>query len=416
MTIQAKPTTYTKVWAATGSKIAAEDFKISRGWEVEKPPFEVMNWLQNRQDQWIAHTNQRGIAQWDANTEYKANVSYVTGATTGVVYRAVTDSVAVNPETDMTGKWVAAFDASQYAYSKAQSDAITAAERVTSNGLYLKVASNFADLSNLPTARNNLSVFSKAEVNSLTATERSTSDAKYTHRVNNLSDLTNTATARTNLNVFSKTETYAKTETYSRTEIGNIFLSKADNLASLVDKSAARTNLEVYSKVEVDDLLPAGEVRTFAANINVPGFIPCDGRSLSRAAYPRLFAAIGTAHGSVDSNSFNVPDYRGVFLRGFDAIGGAARDMDRGRIFPAFQKGTLVGGYDDNTASANVGVLEGKSTRDYGGDRINLELYTLPNAVYAGDTSRIARPNTDAEAWYTVTRPVNMPVYFYIRA
>ena len=92
MTIQTKPTTYTKVWAATGSKIAAEDFKISRGWEVEKPPFEIMNWLQNRQDQWIAHTNQRGIAQWDANTEYKANVSYVTGATTGVVYRAVTES------------------------------------------------------------------------------------------------------------------------------------------------------------------------------------------------------------------------------------------------------------------------------------------------------------------------------------
>lgn len=333
MTIQSKPTTYTKVWAATGSKIAAEDFKISRGWEVEKPPFEIMNWLQNRQDQWIAHTNQRGIAQWDTNTEYKANVSYVTGATTGNVYRAVTDSVAVNPETDMTGKWVSAFDASQYAYSKAQSDAITAAERVTSNGLYLKVASNFADLSNLATARSNLSVFSKAEVNSLDATERSTSDAKYTHRVNNLSDLANTATARTNLNVFSKTETYAKTETYSQTETGNIFLSKADNLASLVDKSAARTNLDVYSKAETDAIIPAGAVMPFAMATAPTGWIPCDGRSLSRTAYPRLFAAIGTLYGSANGSSFNVPDYRGEFLRGWDN----GRGIDVGRLFGTFQ-------------------------------------------------------------------------------
>ena len=337
MTIQAKPTTYTKVWAATGSKIAAEDFKISRGWEVEKPPFEVMNWLQNRQDQWIAHTNQRGIAQWDANTEYKANVSYVTGSTTGVVYRAVTDSVAVNPETDMTGKWVAAFDASQYAYSKAQSDVIAAAERATSNDLYLKVASNFADLSNLPTARSNLSVFSKAEVNSLTATERTTSDGKYLQRLSNLSDLVDVTAARANLNVFSKTETYAKTETYSQTEAGNIFLSKADNLASLVDKSAARTNLDVYSKAETDAIIPAGAVMPFAMAAAPTGWIPCDGRTLSRTAYPRLFSAIGTLYGAPDASSFRVPDYRGEFLRGWDATGGAGRGVDAGRAFPSFQ-------------------------------------------------------------------------------
>ena len=401
MTIQTKPTTYTKVWAATGSKIAAEDFKISRGWEVEKPPFEIMNWLQNRQDQWIAHTNQRGIAQWDANTEYKANVSYVTGATTGVVYRAVTDSVAVNPETDMTGKWVAAFDASQYAYSKAQSDAITAAERVTSNGLYLKVASNFADLSNLATARNNLSVYSKAEVNSLDATERSTSDAKYTHRVNNLSDLVNTATARTNLNVFSKTETYAKTETYSQTEVGNIFLSKADNLASLVDKSAARTNLDVYSKAETDAIIPAGAVMPFAMATAPTGWIPCDGRTLSRAAYPRLFSAIGTLYGAPDASSFRVPDYRGEFLRGWDATGGTGRGVDAGRVFPSAQGDEL---------------------------RSHLHVINLQQLNSAGDNSwgklatgneapEGAIPDINSNATGGVeTRPRNWPVAYAIKA
>lgn len=412
MTIQTKPTTYTKVWAATGSKIAAEDFKISRGWEVEKPPFEVMNWLQNRQDQWIAHTNQRGIAQWDANTEYKANVSYVTGATTGNVYRAVTDSVAVNPETDMTGKWIAAFDPSQYAYSKAQSDAITAAERVTSNGLYLKVASNFADLSNLPTARNNLSVFSKAEVNSLDAAERITSDAKYTHRVNNLSDLVNTATARTNLNVFSKTETYAKTETYSQTEVGNIFLSKADNLASLVDKSAARTNLDVYSKAETDAIIPAGAVMPFAMATAPTGWIPCDGRTLSRAAYPRLFSAIGTLYGAPDASSFRVPDYRGEFLRGWDN----ARGIDTGRVFPAFQGEN----FPSHSHQWHRQLPDGKgnatidATTWFGAGSWN----AAGDAVWYNGDPMTSSYYTDTVVLNKISesRPRNMPVFYCIKA
>ena len=337
MTIQSKPTTYTKVWAATGSKVAADDFKITRGWEVEKPPYEVMNWLQNRQDQWIAHANQRGVAQWDSNTEYKANVSYVTGPTSGIIYRATVDSTGINPETDLSGKWLKAFDESQYAYSKAQSDVITAGERATSNAAYLKVASNLADLSNLATARNNLSVYSKSETNGIAATERATSDAKYLQRANNLSDLVNTQTARANLGVYSKTETYARTETYSQVETNTLFLSKADNLASLVDKAAARSNLDVYSKSESDALTPAGMVAAFAMATAPAGWIPCDGRSLSRAAYPRLFAAIGTLYGSADANTFNVPDYRGEFLRGWDN----GRGIDVGRLFGTFQADEL---------------------------------------------------------------------------
>ena len=392
MTIQIKPTTYTKVWAATGSKVAADDFKITRGWEVEKPPYEIMNWLQNRQDQWIAHANQRGIAQWDTNTEYKANVSYVTGATSGIIYRAVVDTTGVNPETDLTGKWVRAFDDSQYAYSKAQSDSITSAERVTSNGLYLKVASNLSDLSNLPTARNNLSVYSKAEVHSLDATERSASDAKYTHRANNLSDLGNTATARTNLNVFSKTETYAKTETYSQTEVGNIFLSKADNLASLVDKSTARTNLDVYSKAETDAIIPAGAVMPFAMATAPTGWIPCDGRTLSRAAYPRLFSAIGTLYGAPDASSFRVPDYRGEFLRGWDATGGTGRGVDAGRVFGSWQADELrshahsytVWGYNGSAGPGSEdGSPYGQTTGATGGNETRPRNWPVAYAIKA---------------------------------
>ena len=46
------------------------------------------------------------------------------------------------------------------------------------------------------------------------------------------------------------------------------------------------------------------------------GYLHCNGQSVSRTTYSALFAVIGTSHGSVDANSFNVPDYRDMFLRG----------------------------------------------------------------------------------------------------
>lgn len=47
-----------------------------------------------------------------------------------------------------------------------------------------------------------------------------------------------------------------------------------------------------------------------SASPNVPdGWLPCDGRTLSRADYPGLFAAIGVRYGAGDG-TFNLPDVR----------------------------------------------------------------------------------------------------------
>ena len=56
-----------------------------------------------------------------------------------------------------------------------------------------------------------------------------------------------------------------------------------------------------------------GEVKLFAYQPSpVPsGWLPCDGRSLSRATYAPLFAALGTVHGNEDNDHFNLPDMRG---------------------------------------------------------------------------------------------------------
>ena len=58
--------------------------------------------------------------------------------------------------------------------------------------------------------------------------------------------------------------------------------------------------------------VPVGTILDFAG-ANVPsGYLECDGSAVSRTAYPKLFAAIGTAWGAGDgSTTFNLPDLGG---------------------------------------------------------------------------------------------------------
>lgn len=64
-------------------------------------------------------------------------------------------------------------------------------------------------------------------------------------------------------------------------------------------------------------LVPAGAVMPFAMSSAPSGWLAANGAAVSRSTYSALFAAIGTAHGSGDgSTTFNLPDLRGIFVRG----------------------------------------------------------------------------------------------------
>jgi microcystin-dependent protein len=74
-------------------------------------------------------------------------------------------------------------------------------------------------------------------------------------------------------------------------------------------------------------LVPSGSIVAYGSNTAPTGWLACDGSSVLRADYPALFAAIGTGYGAADGTHFNVPDFRGRFLRGVD--GTAGRDPDK---------------------------------------------------------------------------------------
>ena len=77
---------------------------------------------------------------------------------------------------------------------------------------------------------------------------------------------------------------------------------------------------------------PAGAVIYHAANTPPTGFIKANGASLSTTTYADLFAAIGYTFGG-SGGSFNVPDLRGEFIRGWDD----ARGADSSRVFGSYQ-------------------------------------------------------------------------------
>lgn len=80
--------------------------------------------------------------------------------------------------------------------------------------------------------------------------------------------------------------------------------------------------------------VPSGAVFWFAANTPPSGYLECDGSALSRTTYASLFATVGTTFGAGDgSTTFNIPDLRGEFIRGWDN----ARGVDSGRAFGSSQ-------------------------------------------------------------------------------
>ncbi|ERE07216.1 phage tail protein [Pseudogulbenkiania ferrooxidans] len=92
--------------------------------------------------------------------------------------------------------------------------------------------------------------------------------------------------------------------------------------------------------VQVSAAAPPGVVAHFAMPNPPSGWLVANGSAVSRAVYAALFAAIGTSYGAGDgSSTFNLPDLRGEFVRGWDA----GRGVDSGRGFGTLQYDAFQG-------------------------------------------------------------------------
>ena len=101
--------------------------------------------------------------------------------------------------------------------------------------------------------------------------------------------------------------------------------------------NSSTTSFEGYNGSAWGELangVPVGSVFNLATTTVPTGFLECNGAAISRSTYASLFAAISTTWGSGDgSSTFNLPDLRGQFVRGWDNSAG----VDSGRSFASSQ-------------------------------------------------------------------------------
>lgn len=151
------------------------------------------------------------------------------------------------------------------------------------------------------------------------------------------------------------------------------------------------------------DFSPIGAIIAFPVAAIPSGWLECNGQAVSRTAFTELFVLIGTTYGGGDgSTTFNLPDYRGVFLRGIDN----GKGYDAGRVLGSEQEDAFQGHrHKARTLPSSPGGTTNSPVYP-GGTGENDNVVTAP---ITDGTNGV--PRTASE-----TRPKNVSVVFCIKA
>jgi microcystin-dependent protein len=142
---------------------------------------------------------------------------------------------------------------------------------------------------------------------------------------------------------------------------------------------------------------PVGTVIFHAKNTAPTGFLKANGAAVSRSTYSALFTEIGTTFGVGDgSTTFNVPDMRGYFVRGWADDG----SIDSGRTFGTTQSATSFTANTDNFGDG----ARGQASRFQNSDGDD------GSASVGSSTS-----NADRTITYRKVRPVNLALLACIK-
>ncbi len=159
--------------------------------------------------------------------------------------------------------------------------------------------------------------------------------------------------------------------------------------------AAPASSDDIARKADVDAAIAAGQVIAFAGSAPPSGFLECNGAAVSRSTYSVLFAAIGTAYGHGNgSTTFNLPDLRGEFIRGWDH----GRGVDSGRGLGTAQGATMIAERMGNHApwptQGAIGI-HGSDGEDYD-DTYHVATNAAQGTISIGVDFKFVRPRNVA--------------------
>lgn len=192
------------------------------------------------------------------------------------------------------------------------------------------------------------------------------------------------------------------------TTTGKGFVELATNAETITGTDTERATHPAGVAAAINaSVFPVGVILECPISTPFSGSLECDGSSIDTTTYAALFAVIGYTYGGSGAN-FNIPDYRGEFLRGWDNTAGndpdAAGRTDRG----------------DSTTGDNVG------TKQADGFESHRHEYTASSTYGNGDLGALANWSADnvssgnATGFFSFTggnetRPRNVNVMYCIK-
>jgi microcystin-dependent protein len=183
---------------------------------------------------------------------------------------------------------------------------------------------------------------------------------------------------------------------------GEVTAAKLASSSVTSDKIAS--GAVTSDKIASGAAIPAGAVMSFAMNSAPTGWLACNGAAVSRSTYSALFSAVSTTYGTGDgSTTFNVPDLRGYFVRGWGVAGqnGTNSDGTASGTFAAKQADALkthTHPYEKNVNTLNAAFGATAFNQVWNG--------------FNGNGSNTGNPSTGTS---TETRPKNIAMLYCIK-
>lgn len=180
--------------------------------------------------------------------------------------------------------------------------------------------------------------------------------------------------------------------------------------------TAAIDKLADDLKTVINSSFAVGDIKASGLKQDYDNWLLCDGRELERTEYAELYAAIGTAFGEGNKiTTFNIPDCRGVVLRGVDG----GRGLDAERELGSYQGDAVVEHHHWVANATNSGVNDGISpdtvlTGNNTGEWYGARLRGSSEPATGGKSSGVK--GVESENVAAETRMKNLAVNYFIKA
>ena len=169
----------------------------------------------------------------------------------------------------------------------------------------------------------------------------------------------------------------------------------------------------------INALQPVGDIKASACSANHGNWLLCNGQAVARESYPELYELIGTKFGSGDGvTTFNVPDYRGKFLRGLGGNSASDIQTTQAESLPAVPSHyhLIAGAKNGESDTVNI-TASNYLCQEGGASGTHAVAYRLNGSSTTPTKGRTSSTSVSSGLYNgSHVTPINQAVYYFIKA